>query len=81
MTLKKIIEKLRVMKSDLDNAFDEGRIDLDGISSGLEEAAASLESLERSLPAERPVADSKSPSGSSAKTASKTQTVDVADYR
>ena len=81
MSLKKIIEKLRELKSDLDNAFDEGKIDLDKISAGLDGAATDLETLEKTFAAEKLAAHKSLPSDLSAVAASKTQTVEVADYR
>lgn len=81
MTLEKMIEKLRKLKSELDNSFDQGRIDLDEISSGLEEAAADLESLQRSHALDKTTVRDKLPSKSSAMSASKMQIIGVADYR
>ena len=45
MEIDKIIEKIKIIKSALDTAFDEGRIDLDRISAGLESAVADLEAI------------------------------------
>ncbi len=81
MTLNKIIEKLRELKFDLDSAFDEGKIDLDRISAGLEEAAADLELLGKAPVADKSTVRNKPPSGSLPIAALKSQTVDVTDYR
>jgi hypothetical protein len=81
LKLKKTIEKLRELKSDLDGAFDQGKIDLDKISAGLEEAAGDLESLEKSFTADKPSKQNIQPSPPSVISASKTQILDVADYR
>lgn len=43
MEIEETIEKIKILKSELDAAFDEGRIDLDRISAGLESAVADLE--------------------------------------
>ena len=45
MEIDRTIEKIKILKSELDAAFDEGRIDLDRISAGLESVVADLESI------------------------------------
>jgi hypothetical protein len=45
LEIDKTIEKIKIIKSALDTAFDEGRIDLDRISAGLESAVADLEAI------------------------------------
>ncbi len=45
MEIDKTIEKIKIIKSALDTAFDEGRIDLDRISAGLESVVADLEAI------------------------------------
>jgi hypothetical protein len=81
LNLEKMIEKLRELKSELDSAFDQGRIDLDKISSGLEEVAADLESLGRSYAMDKTTAPNRLPLKSSVISALKMQNVAVADYR
>ncbi len=45
MEIDEAIEKIKILKSELDSAFNEGRIDLDRISAGLESVVVDLESI------------------------------------
>ena len=45
MEIEKTIEKIESLRSEIDAAFDEGRIDLDRISADLESAVSDLESI------------------------------------
>lgn len=45
MEIEKTIEKIKTLKSEIDAAFDEGKIDLDRISAGLESVVVDLKLL------------------------------------
>ncbi len=45
MEIERTIEKIKSLNSEIDAAFEEGRIDLDRISAALESVVADLESI------------------------------------
>jgi hypothetical protein len=45
LEIDEAIKKIKILRSELDSAFNEGRIDLDRISAGLESVVADLESI------------------------------------
>lgn len=61
MEIEKTIEKIKSLSSEIDAAFEKGRIDLDGISAALESAVCDLESISarQKQEAEKPDIDRK----------------------
>jgi hypothetical protein len=61
LEIEKTIEKIKSLRSEIDAAFEKGRIDLDGISTALESAVSDLETIRarRKQEAEKPDIDQK----------------------
>lgn len=81
LTLDKVIEQLRGLKSELDDAFDRGRIDLDMISSGLEEAAVQLQSIRKIRTGETTQPHNTAVAAGFHEESMKTRVLDAGDYR
>jgi predicted nucleic acid-binding Zn-ribbon protein len=61
LEIEKTIERIESLKSEIDDAFEKGRIDLDRISAALESAVSDLESIrnQQNQEAEKPDIDRK----------------------
>lgn len=81
MEIDRIIEKIKTLKSELDGAFEEGRLDLDRISAGLESAVADLEAISGRLQRKDHRPEVEQGVGSSIKCAGHRPSFRVEDYR
>ena len=81
MEIDRIIGKIKTLKSELDGAFEEGRIDLDRISTGLESAVADLEAISGRLERKDHRPEIEPGIGSSIKCAGRRPSFRVQDFR
>jgi hypothetical protein len=81
LEIEKTIEKIKILKSELDGTFEEGKIDLDRISAGLESAVADLEPVSGRLKREDHRPEIETGIGSSIKCAGRRPSFRVEDFR
>lgn len=81
MEIDRTIEKIKTLKSELEGAFEEGKIDLDRISAGLESAVADLEAISGRLKRKDHRAEIETGIGSSIKCAGRRPSFRVQDFR
>lgn len=81
MEIDEAIKKIKILRSELDSAFNEGRIDLDRISAGLESVVADLESISDQQQQEDHRREIERGIGSSIKCSGRRPSVRIEDYR
>lgn len=81
MKIDRTIEKIKTLKSELDGAFEEGKIDLDRISEGLESAVADLEAFSGRLKQKDRRPELEPGTGSSIKRTGRRPSFRVEDFR